>query len=180
VVEDLGDVECKEESQVEEPSSMEFESDVKEDSAQPPRHIVNEELEEMVQTTSPPIYDDSASTYDPLELDRSFPIELGIDIKEDFTQPPIYDLSDGEELEEIGNEECELEEAWQEVELEEPCQVVEAPRRRWTGVECALSRSLETPLPKSPSNPSFEWVKLITLSFIIPLEFRKAFRFLKN
>ncbi|KAL4293824.1 hypothetical protein AHAS_Ahas18G0166700 [Arachis hypogaea] len=118
---------------------MEFEVDVKEDSAQPPRHHVIEELEEMGQV--------------------------------DFTKPPIYDLNDGEELEDIGEEECELEEAWQEVELEEPCQVVEASRRGWKGVERALSRSLGTPPPKLPSNPSFEWVKLLTLSFIIPLEF---------
>jgi len=32
-------------------------------------------------------------------------------------------------------------------------------------------RPLGTSLPKWSFNPSFEWVKLITLSFIIPLEF---------
>ncbi|QHN76649.1 uncharacterized protein DS421_19g645740 [Arachis hypogaea] len=171
VVEDLEDVECKEESQVEEPFFMEFENDVKEDSAQPPRHNVIEELEEVVQATSFPIYDDSASTCDPFELDGSFPIELGIDVEVDFSQTSIYNLSDGKEIEDNGEEACELEEAWREVEFEEPCQVVETPRRGWTGVEFALSRSLETPLPKLSSNPSFEWVKLLTLSFIIPLEF---------
>jgi len=72
---------------------------------------MSEKLEEVGQATSPPIYDDSASTYNPFELDGSFPIELEIDVEVDFTQPPIYDLSDGEELEEIGEEEFELEEA---------------------------------------------------------------------
>jgi len=66
----------------------------------------------MGQAPSSLIYDDSASTYDPFELDESFPTKLGIDVEVDFTQPPRYDLSDGEELEEIGEEECELEEAW--------------------------------------------------------------------
>lgn len=70
-----------------------------------------EELEEVVQAPSSPISDDSTSTCDPFELDESFPIELGIDVEVDFTQPPIYDLSDGEELEDIGEEACELEEA---------------------------------------------------------------------
>ena len=96
---------------------------------------------------------------------------LGIDDEVDFTKPPIYDESDREGIGEIGEEECELEEAWREVKLEEPCQVVEASRRGWTGVERALSRSLGTPPPRLSSNPSLEWVKLITLSFIIPLEY---------
>ncbi|XP_016206819.1 nucleolin-like [Arachis ipaensis] len=84
VVEDLGDIECKEESHVEEPSSME------------------------------------------------------------------------EEVEDTGEEEYQLEEAWQEVGLEALSQVVEASRREWTGVERALSRPLETPPHMLPSNPSFE------------------------
>nr|XP_025692865.1 uncharacterized protein LOC112795128 [Arachis hypogaea] len=72
MVEDLGDVMSKEESQVEEPSSIEFESDVKEDSAQPTRHNVIEKMEEMGQVLSSPIYDDSTSTGDPFELNDSF------------------------------------------------------------------------------------------------------------
>ena len=107
----LGYVEYIEEAQIEEPSSMEFEVDVEEESAQPPRHNVIEELEEVFQSIGPPIYDDSASTYDSFEFEKSFPTILGIDDEVDFTQPPIYDLSDGEELEDIGEEELELEEA---------------------------------------------------------------------
>ena len=38
-------------------------------------------------------------------------------------------------------------------------------------MECSLSRSLGTPPPRLSSNPSFEWVKLLTLSSIIPIEF---------
>ncbi|QHN96198.1 uncharacterized protein DS421_18g616390 [Arachis hypogaea] len=91
----LGYVEYIEESQVEKPSSMEFKVDVEEESAQPPRHNVIEELEEVSQVIGPSIYDDSASIYDPFELDESFPTMLGIDEGVDFTKLPIYDLSDG-------------------------------------------------------------------------------------
>ena len=79
---------------------------------QPPRHIVNEELEEVPQATNPLIYDDSASTYDPFEFEESFPKMSRFDDEVDFTLPPIYDESDGEEIEESGKEKCELEEAW--------------------------------------------------------------------
>ena len=47
--------------------------------------------------------------------------------------------------------------------------MVETSRRGWTGVERALSRSLGTPPLRLSSNLSFEWVKLLTLSFIIHL-----------
>ena len=39
------------------------------------------------------------------------------------------------------------------------------------GIEYALSRPLESPLPRLPSTPSFEWMKLISIIFIIPLEY---------
>jgi len=48
---------------------------------------------------------------------------------------------------------------------------VEVCRNRRTGVGYALSRSLEASLPRLPSTPSFEWVKFISISFIIPLEY---------
>ncbi|QHN93124.1 uncharacterized protein DS421_17g589990 [Arachis hypogaea] len=55
-------------------------------------------------------------------------------------------------------------------ELEEPSpgafeKVVE------NGVGYALSRSLEASLPRWPSTPSLEWVKFISISFIVPLEY---------
>ncbi|QHN96999.1 uncharacterized protein DS421_18g623670 [Arachis hypogaea] len=67
VVEDLGDVECKEKSRVTEPSLVELSSDV-EEGAQPPKYIVDEELEEVEQATSPFIDDDFVAMYDPLSL----------------------------------------------------------------------------------------------------------------
>jgi len=44
-------------------------------------------------------------------------------------------------------------------------------RKEWTGVEYALSRSLETSLTRWPSTPSFEWVRLISIRFTFPLEY---------
>ena len=48
---------------------------------------------------------------------------------------------------------------------------MEVLRKRRMGVGYALSRPLESPLPRLPSTPSFEWVKLTSISFIIPLEY---------
>ena len=57
----------------------------------------------------------------------------------DFSQPPIYDLSDVEELEEVDEQRIENEEVYEEVEIDK-----EANK----GVE--LARTLEIPLPKPP------------------------------
>ncbi|KAL4288541.1 hypothetical protein AHAS_Ahas19G0296500 [Arachis hypogaea] len=140
VVEDLGNVECKEESRVVGSSSVEFESDA-EEGAQPLKHIMNEELEEMEQATSSLSDDDFASAYDFLELKESSPIEFEADVEIDFTQPPTYDLSNGKELEEIGEE---------NIQIEESCQVVEVSQKGRMGVEITLSRPLETSLPEQP------------------------------
>jgi len=51
------------------------------------------------------------------------------------------------------------------------CGEVEVLRKRRTGVEYALSRSIEASLPRLSSTPSFEWVKVISISFIVPLEY---------
>jgi len=142
-----------------------------EEDLNPPRPTEDEELGEVFQATNAPIYDDSESTCDPFEFEESFPNLSRFNDEVDFTLPPIYDESNGEEIEEIGEKGCKLEEAWHDEEFEEPRQVVETFRRRWTGVEHALSRSLGTPPPNSSSNPPLEWVKLLTLSFIIPLEY---------
>ncbi|XP_015971242.1 uncharacterized protein LOC107494720 [Arachis duranensis] len=44
-------------------------------------------------------------------------------------------------------------------------------RKGRTGVEYALSRTLETSPPRLPSTPSLEWVKLISVRLPIPLEY---------
>nr|XP_025628060.1 uncharacterized protein LOC112721204 [Arachis hypogaea] len=139
-----------------EPSPSTLESKV-EEGLQPPKPDASKELEEALQATNFPTYDDSESTYDPFEFEESFPNLLRLDNEVDFTRPPIYDESDGEEIEEIGEEEGEPKEAWHEGELEEPYQVVETSRKGWTGVEHTLSRSLAIPLPNSSSDPPFEW-----------------------
>ena len=48
---------------------------------------------------------------------------------------------------------------------------VEALRKGWTGVEYALSRTLETSPPRLSSTPSLEWVKFISVRLPIPLEY---------
>jgi len=95
------------------------------------------------------------------EFDEPSPNEMESNVEVDFSQPPIYDLSDGEEVDEIDE---------QRVEIEESCQEVEVVKEEHKGVE--LARTLEIPLPKPPpSILPFKWVNSLYLSFIIPLEF---------
>ena len=57
------------------------------------------------------------------------------------------------------------------IDIKRSCGEVEVLRKRRMGIEYALSRPLESPLPRLPSTPSFEWVNFISISFIIPLEY---------
>jgi len=77
-----------------------------------------------------------------------------------FSHPPIYDLSKGKELDKIVE---------QRIEIKRSCEEVEVLRKIRTGY--ALSRPLEASLPKLSSTPLFEWVKFISISFIVPLEY---------
>ncbi|TDA89834.1 hypothetical protein, partial [Halomonas marinisediminis] len=65
-----------------------------------------------------------------------------------------------------------MEESYQEeeVNIEETCKEVEVVREEHKGVE--LANLLEIPPPKLPSSfTTFKWVKFISLSFLIPLEY---------
>ena len=73
----------------------------------------------------------------------------------------------------VSNEEkIKVEESYQEedVEIEEACKEVVVVKEEHKGVE--ITSSLETPPPKLPSSfTTFKWVKFISLSFLIPLEY---------
>ena len=84
--------------------------------------------------------------------------------KEEKAQPPMPLVSNEEEI--------ELEERYQEeeVEIKEAYKEVVIIREEHRGVELAIS--LKTPPPKLPSSfTTFKWVKFISLSFLIPLEY---------
>ncbi|RYQ95386.1 hypothetical protein Ahy_B08g090657 [Arachis hypogaea] len=116
---------------------------------------VEQEVDSKLENTSTP-----SDIVDDLE---SSPIGLEIEIKEEDAQPPMPLVSNEEEI--------ELEVSYQEeeVEIEEACEEMEIIKEEHKGVE--LARPLETSLPKSPSNTTFKWVKFLSLSFIIPLEY---------
>ena len=72
-------------------------------------------------------------------------------------------------------EEIELEESYQEeeVDIEEVCKEVEVVKEhKGVELEITLPKLLEIPPPKLPSSfTTFKWVKFISLSFLIPLEY---------
>ena len=87
-----------------------------------------------------------------------------MEIQEEEAQPPMPLESNEEKI--------ELEESYQEeeVEIEEACKEVVIIRKEHKGVELAIS--LKIPPPKLPSSfTTFKWVKFISLSFLIPLEY---------
>ncbi|QHN86117.1 uncharacterized protein DS421_16g543230 [Arachis hypogaea] len=91
-------------------------------------------------------------------------IDQEMEIQEEEAQPPMPLESNKEEI--------ELEESYQEkeVEIEEACKEGEVFREEHKGVE--LANSLTIPPPKLPSSfTTFKWVKFISLSFLIPLEY---------
>ena len=96
-----------------------------------------------------------------MSSEESSPSEYEDDMEVDFSQPPTYDLSDGEELEDFDQD---------AVEIEEVCREVEEFTEEHKGVEPA--RPLGKPLPKPlPLNTTFKWVKSLTLTFSFPLEY---------
>jgi len=103
VVENLGDAEPPWEPRVKgNPSKIEV--DVKEESAQPPKHIPYEELDGIEQELSSLSDEDHASNLlggESFELEEPSPSEIESNVEVDFSHPPIYDLSDGEKLDEI-------------------------------------------------------------------------------
>ncbi|QHN93848.1 uncharacterized protein DS421_17g596180 [Arachis hypogaea] len=101
---------------------------------------------------------------------------IEIDAREESAHLPRhipYEDLDGieQELSSHGNkEQASSPSSGESFELEEPSpgafeKFVE------NGVGYALSRSLEASLPRWPSTPSLEWVKFISISFIVPLEY---------
>ncbi|QHO19298.1 uncharacterized protein DS421_11g327650 [Arachis hypogaea] len=147
VVEDLRDAKPPCESRVVEYSSKKLEIDIDEDSAQPLRHVPYEELDGIDQEAS----------------------SLGDDDHE--SSPPSDEFASASELfefEEPSPMKLKATLRWIFVNFRFMTLVTE---KSWTGVELTASRSLETSLPRSPSTPSFEWVKLVSLSFIVPLEY---------
>ncbi|XP_052118823.1 uncharacterized protein LOC107493748 [Arachis duranensis] len=91
-------------------------------------------------------------------------VDQEMEIQEEEAQPPMPLVSNEEEI--------ELEESYQEedVEIEEACKEVVVIREEHKGVELAIL--LKIPPPKLPSSfTTFKWVKFISLSFLIPLEY---------
>jgi len=87
-----------------------------------------------------------------------------MEVTEEEAQPPMPLVSNEEEI--------ELEESYQEeeVDIEETCKEVEVFREEYKGVQ--LANLLEIPPPKLPSSfTTFKWVKFISLSFLILLEY---------
>ena len=165
VVEDLGNAEPLWEHRVEENPSKMIEIDAREESAHLPRHIPYEDLDGIEKELSSLGDEDQASSLSGEEsFEHEEPSPVGFESVEEvnFSHPPYYDLSKGKGLDKIFE---------QRIEIKRSCEEVEVPRNRRTRVGYALSRSLEASLPRLPSTPSLESVKLISISFIIPLEY---------
>ncbi|MED6207654.1 hypothetical protein PIB30_037705 [Stylosanthes scabra] len=124
---------------------------------------VVEELGEIEQGMSFTIEDDSTPTSDIDDLVELSSVELEFNVEEKCAQSPKHTLRNEEIVEEVSK---------QEVKLEEACQEVEVVEEEQMGVEITLVNLLKTSLSNSPpSITSFSWVKFISLSFIIPLEY---------
>ena len=107
LVEDLGDAELPWESRVMENSVKNITIDDKEDCAQLPKQVFYEELDGIIQEAS--FLDDDnlkssspsnelASASEFSEIEESSPSEYKDDAEVDFSQPPVYDLSDEEDI----------------------------------------------------------------------------------
>ncbi|XP_072082111.1 uncharacterized protein [Arachis hypogaea] len=170
VVEDLGDAEPPWESRTVKDSAEKFEIDAKEDSAQPPKHIPCEKLDGTDQEidsigsddheSSSPSYE-LASATELHESEEPYPSEYEDDVEVDFSQPPTYDLSDEEDIEDFDQD---------AVAVEKFCKEMEEFTEEYKGVE--LTEPLETPIPRPlPPNTSFKWVQSLTFIFTFPLEY---------
>ncbi|QHN87372.1 uncharacterized protein DS421_16g554510 [Arachis hypogaea] len=192
VVEDLGDVESPRECSIMENSSTKLDIDV-EEGAQSPRHIIVGDLEEVYQEMDS-IIDELLSTME------SSPVGHGVEVIEECAQPPKEDEKGMVYIEIEGYEEVDQEmtsfineflskiesplikqdevledntkpSKREKVEIEEICQEVEIHKEEHKEVDLALSKCGEAPLPKSPFNTTFKWVKLLSLSFNFSLEY---------
>ncbi|RYR25895.1 hypothetical protein Ahy_B02g059922 [Arachis hypogaea] len=127
--------------------------------------IVNEEevVEELgkVEQEVDFKFENISISNDPLVFEESSPIKIEVDIEISPTLPPSCDVKSGEELEEVE----------EEVEVEEACEEVEVVKKEHKGVDLTLSKCGEVPLPKSPSNITFKWVKFLSLIFTFLLEY---------
>jgi len=193
VVEDLGDVESPWECSIMENSSKKLDIDV-EEGVQSPRHIIVGDLEEVYQEMDS-IIDELLSTME------SSPVGHGVEIIEECTQRPKEDEKgmvyiEIEEYEEVDQEmtlfineflskiesplikqDEVLEDNTKprnkedEVESEENCEEVETTKEEHKKVDLAWSKCGEASLPKLPSNTTFKWVKSLSLSFNLSLEY---------
>ena len=107
LVEDLGEAELPWESRIVENSIKDVTIDAKEDSVQLPKQVFYEELDGIIQEAS--FLDDDnlkssspsnklASASEFSEIEESSPSEYEDDVEVDFSQPPVYDLSDEEDI----------------------------------------------------------------------------------
>jgi len=116
--------------------------------------------EKEVEQETNSIIEDNSTPNDIGGLVEDSPIGCEVDVKVDFTEPLKFDLiEDDEELEGVDKQGG----------VEEGCQEVEVAKEEHRGVE--LARLLETSLPKSPSNITFNCVKFLPLSFTFSLEY---------
>jgi len=151
-------------------SAQKFAFDAKEDSAQPLRHVSYEEMDRTNQEASFLGNDDHESSSPSDELasvneffkTEDFTLsEYEDDVEVDFSQPPTYDLSDEEEIEDFDQD---------KVTIEEVCQEMKEFTEEYKEVE--LAEPLETPLPRPlPPNANFKWVKSLAFIFTFPLEY---------
>ncbi|XP_072055567.1 uncharacterized protein [Arachis hypogaea] len=170
LVEDLGDAEPPPESRVVENFVKNATIDAKEDSAQPPKQVSYGELDGITQDTcflddddhkSSPLSNELASASEFFETEESSLSEYEDDAEVDFSQPPIYDSSDEEDINDFDQD---------MVKVEEICKEVEEFTEDHKGVE--LVEPLETPIPRPlPPNTDFKWVKSLAFIFTFPLEY---------
>ncbi|KAL4276090.1 hypothetical protein AHAS_Ahas20G0172400 [Arachis hypogaea] len=195
VVEDLGDVESPRECSLMEHSSKELDIEV-EEGAQPPRHIIVGDLEEVYQEMDS-IMDEFLSTME------SSTIGHGVESIKECAQPPIPLENVGmvyieiEEYEEVDQEmdlfidkflskiepppirqeikvledNTKLCDKRGKVEIKEARKEVEIHKEEHKEVDLALSKCGEVSLPESPSNTTFKWVIFLSISFTFSLEY---------
>ncbi|XP_072080079.1 uncharacterized protein [Arachis hypogaea] len=156
------------------------------------RDFVLEQVEEAVIVEEEEVVEDLGDTEPPWEsrVVEYSSKKIEIDVEEVSAQPPWhipYEELDGidQEASSLGDDDHESSlpsdestSANELVEYEDPFLIeseneveVEVLRQGWTGVEYAVSRPLDTSLPRLPSTPSFKWVKLISIHFTVPLEY---------
>ncbi|KAL4394427.1 hypothetical protein AHAS_Ahas02G0150900 [Arachis hypogaea] len=194
VVEDLGDVESPWECSIMENASKKLDIDV-EEGAQPPRHIIIGDLEEAYQEMDS-IMDEFFSTMEssfighkvkvtkecaqpPIPLEKVGMVYIEIEEYEEVDQEMDSFINEflskiespSIKQDEVLEDNTKPSEKREKVEIEEACEEVETTKEEPKEVDLALSKCGEVSLPKSPSNTTFKWVKLSSLSFTFSLEY---------